>query len=372
VLAHQDVGAFDPRLVASSRDPASHRRPPDRLRWLRPASRPERRASVVRAAPAVPLTAVPDVLGPGLHAVFCGINPGRVSEAAGAHFANPRNDFWRLLADAGLTPRHVEPAEQFSLLDYGFGLTNAARRMTPGSSDLRRADFAGTAERLAGIADEFRPLVIAFVGKAAYEGTFRERPDHGLQERRFYATLLYVLPSTSPANAAVPYEERLRWFRALHDLLHPPLRLATRAAVIDARDRLLLYRFGSPGGQRFWALPGGGIEEGETAEEAMRRELREEAGLRDVELGPCIWTREHRFVWHSVVEQVERYYLVRVESHAVAPELDLAEEGMEEWRWWTLDETRATEDELVPRRLADLFASLLAEGPPPEPVDAGT
>ena len=57
--------------------------------------------------------------------------------------------------------------------------------------------------------------MIAFVGKAAYEGTFRERPELGLQERRFPSTLLYVLPSTSPANAAVPYDERLRWFSAL-------------------------------------------------------------------------------------------------------------------------------------------------------------
>jgi len=50
-------------------------------------------------------SAVPDVLAPDLAVVFCGINPGRVSAAAAAHFANPRNDFWRLLHDAGFTPR---------------------------------------------------------------------------------------------------------------------------------------------------------------------------------------------------------------------------------------------------------------------------
>jgi G:T/U-mismatch repair DNA glycosylase len=61
--------------------------------------------------------------------------------------------------------------------------------------------------------------VIAFVGKAAYEGTFRKRPEHGLQERRLGETSLFVLPSTSPANAAVPYEERLRWFRTLERFL---------------------------------------------------------------------------------------------------------------------------------------------------------
>ena len=165
------------------------------------------------------MSAVPDVLARGLEAVFCGINPGRASAAAGAAFANPRNDFWRLLHEAGFTPRLLAPEEQELLLDFGYGLTNAARRTTRGSSELRRADFAGAAERLAAMADELRPRAIAFVGKAAYEGTYRERPDLGLQERRLAATLLFVLPSTSPANAAVPWEERLRWFRSLRELL---------------------------------------------------------------------------------------------------------------------------------------------------------
>jgi TDG/mug DNA glycosylase family protein len=162
---------------------------------------------------------VPDVLAPGLRCVFCGINPGRVSAAAAAHFANPRNDFWRLLHDGGFTPRLFDPQEQFSLLDLGIGVTNAAYRTTPGSGDLRKADFAGSAERLARIAAELRPRAIAFVGKEAYRGAVGERPELGLQERRLGATLLFVLPSTSPANAAVPYAERLRWFRALHELL---------------------------------------------------------------------------------------------------------------------------------------------------------
>ena len=165
------------------------------------------------------MSAVPDVLGPGLDAVFCGINPGRASAAAGAAFANPRNDFWRLLHEAGFTPRLLAPHEQQLLLGFGYGLTNAARRTTRGSGELRRADFAGAAERLADIADELQPGAIAFVGKAAYEGTYRERPQLGLQERRLGDTLLYVVPSTSPANAAVPWEERLRWFRALRELL---------------------------------------------------------------------------------------------------------------------------------------------------------
>src|SRR6201984_3790055 len=150
-------------------------------------------------------SAVPDVLGPDLRIVFVGINPGRVSAAAHAHFANSRNDFWRLLHAAGLTSRLYEPHEQFALLEERIGVTNAAYRTTPGSSDLRRADFAGSAERLEQIARQLRPRWLAFVGKEAYRGTFGARPDLGPQGRTLGDTKLFVLPSTSPANAAVPW-----------------------------------------------------------------------------------------------------------------------------------------------------------------------
>jgi TDG/mug DNA glycosylase family protein len=151
--------------------------------------------------------------------VFCGINPGHWSARAGAAFANPRNDFWRLLHAAAFTPRLLSPEEQGKLLEYGIGLTNAARRSTRGSGDLRKADFAGAAERLEEIARTYRPKAIAFVGKAAYTGVYGGRVDHGLQDERLDGTALFVLPSTSPANAAVPWDERLRWFRALREIV---------------------------------------------------------------------------------------------------------------------------------------------------------
>jgi TDG/mug DNA glycosylase family protein len=169
-------------------------------------------------------SAIPDVLAPDLAVIFCGINPGHVSAAAAAHFANPRNDFWRLLFAAGFTSRLYEPAEQFDVLREGIGLTNAAPRTTRGSGDLRRADFAGAAERLEAIALELRPAWLGFVGKEAYRGTFGERPALGEQERRLGETRLFVLPSTSPANAAVPWDERLHWFRELRKKVKKPRR----------------------------------------------------------------------------------------------------------------------------------------------------
>ena len=93
------------------------------------------------------------------------------------------------------------------LLELGYGLTNAAYRTTKGSGDLRRADFEGSQERLERLAAELRPGWIAFVGKSSYQGAFGvPRCELGQQERALGDTRLFVLPSTSPANAAVPYD----------------------------------------------------------------------------------------------------------------------------------------------------------------------
>jgi TDG/mug DNA glycosylase family protein len=313
------------------------------------------------------------VLAPGLRVVFCGINPGRVSAAAAAHFANPRNDFWRLLYAARFTPRLFGPEEQFDVLRYGVGLTNAALRTTKGSGDLRSADFRDSAARLERIAREHAPRWIGFVGKEAYRGTFGERPELGVQERRLADTSLFVLPSTSPANAAVPWLERERWFQELAGRSSGlPLRDAVRALVFDPDDRTLLVRFDWPD-KRVWAPPGGGVEPGESDEDAVARELAEELGLDSYELGPCLWHRTHWFMdmagWAG---QVERVYLVRAPAFEPTPRMDLREEGVGELRWWTLDELERSEEIFAPRRLPAFVQDLLAgDGVPAEPFDAG-
>jgi 8-oxo-dGTP pyrophosphatase MutT (NUDIX family) len=158
-------------------------------------------------------------------------------------------------------------------------------------------------------------------------------------------------------------------------MTEPRLRRAARAIVLDDDDRVLLVRFDFPHPEGVvWATPGGGIEPGESDEQAIRRELSEEAGLNEFELGPHVWMRTHLVPlgggkWDG---QTERYYLVRTPPFEPAPRLtweELRLEGMTAVRWWTLDELEATDAVFAPRRLSQLVRSLLRDGPPVEPLD---
>ena len=151
------------------------------------------------------------------------------------------------------------------------------------------------------------------------------------------------------------------------------IRQAVRAVVLDPEDRVLLVRFEFPEFGTKWALPGGGIEPGETDHDALRRELAEEVGATDVEIGPHVWNRLHvvPFIDGSHDGQIERIYIVRTPLFTPLPALtweQLNAEYVFEVRWWHPDDLHGATP-VAPGRLSHHLGLLRRDGPPEQPVD---
>jgi ADP-ribose pyrophosphatase YjhB (NUDIX family)/GNAT superfamily N-acetyltransferase len=143
-------------------------------------------------------------------------------------------------------------------------------------------------------------------------------------------------------------------------------RAAARVAVVGpGPDRaVLLLRYDNPDTGPYWALPGGGLEPGESPLQGATREVREETGWDDITPGPllCVW--EHDFPYHGVpVRQYEHVYLARAPRRDLTGDLAGAHaaDAILAWRWWTLEELAATEETVWPPRLARLVADATAE-----------
>lgn len=153
-------------------------------------------------------------------------------------------------------------------------------------------------------------------------------------------------------------------------------RQAVRALLIAPDEAVLLVRFVFPSGAEAWALPGGGLEHGESPEDGLRRELREELGLTDADIGPHVWTREHIVPMRTGHDgQLDRIHLVRAERFDPEPAIGwdaMNEEFVFELRWWSIREIESRPDlRFVPRRLAPHLRRLLVDGPPAAPVPVG-
>jgi TDG/mug DNA glycosylase family protein len=157
---------------------------------------------------------VPDIIGPGLRVLFCGINPGLYSGAVRHHFARPGNRFWPALHAAGFTERLLSSFEERELLARGFGITNLVGRATAAADELTAEELRAGAVRLVRKVRRHRPRYVAFLGVTAYRTAFGlPRARLGRQPDPLGESAVWVLPNPSGLNAHF----KIDLFRALRE-----------------------------------------------------------------------------------------------------------------------------------------------------------
>jgi predicted ATPase/DNA-binding CsgD family transcriptional regulator/8-oxo-dGTP pyrophosphatase MutT (NUDIX family) len=157
------------------------------------------------------------------------------------------------------------------------------------------------------------------------------------------------------------------------------VRRGARVILVDPLRRVLLFRNEDqepvdphrPEIRTYWFTPGGGVQPGESFEDAALRELCEETRVTGVVLGACVWSGQYvGFIYGEPVLADERYFLVHAQNANVDTS-DLEPDERSSWRefrWWTLEELHATEETIFPLGFADLLDSLLQGHVPSSPI----
>jgi double-stranded uracil-DNA glycosylase len=163
------------------------------------------------------LQSLPDVLGPGLSIVFCGINPGLRAASTGHHFAGNNNRFWRVMHLAGFTPEQIRPEDDRTVLQYGCGLTTVVPRPTAQAAELSRSEIELAAEAFRRKIEHYAPRHVAFLGKMAVSAISGVRDiQWGRQIAPFGGACAWVLPNPSGLNRGFSLDALVEAYRELH------------------------------------------------------------------------------------------------------------------------------------------------------------
>jgi 8-oxo-dGTP pyrophosphatase MutT (NUDIX family) len=153
-------------------------------------------------------------------------------------------------------------------------------------------------------------------------------------------------------------------------------RQAARVVLLNASAEVLLLSASDPYDHAkapWWEIPGGGIDAGESSEDAARRELFEETGITTATIGPCVWTQHSVFDFAGLhFDQHERLHVAWCEeAHEVRPaRLEMLEAAaFAGHRWWDLDSLLASPEPVLPVRLREFLPDLVAGNIPAEPID---
>ena len=153
-------------------------------------------------------------------------------------------------------------------------------------------------------------------------------------------------------------------------------RPAARVVVLDPEGRIFLMQGSDPirpENGDWWEIPGGGIERGESSEHAAMRELHEECGFGDADVGPCVWTQYVEFdfaMYHFKSDERIHVAYAKTAGEWNPQGLEALEAAaFEDGKWWTVEDLLASDVRTLPDRLREFLPDLVAGNIPDEPID---
>jgi len=163
-----------------------------------------------------------------LDVVFVGLNPGMRSFATQCFYAHPTNRFWKLLHEAGFTPRQLLPEEHTELLTWKIGLHDLVSRPTVSGNELSPVEYRLGQETLLAVARKYRPKWLAANGLTAGQWLsgdkkVREYGEWGVLPET--ATRLWILPSSSGRagsyrGGSLTYADKLIEWKRFYDIVN--------------------------------------------------------------------------------------------------------------------------------------------------------
>jgi double-stranded uracil-DNA glycosylase len=179
------------------------------------------------------LATLPDLLRPGLHLVFAGINPGEQSARRGHYYGHPGNAFWRCLSRSPLAPRPLTPEDDAALAEHGIGFTDVVKRVVTDSTQVTDAELREAVPAFRARIAAATPRTVCFTAvrpfEAVYPGAWHARGWGRQAVAPLEGAEVWVMPSPS-GRAAAYHPEIDRVLRALAESLASTRRHARGAA----------------------------------------------------------------------------------------------------------------------------------------------
>jgi len=152
-------------------------------------------------------------------------------------------------------------------------------------------------------------------------------------------------------------------------------RPAARVVLLDRDGRIFLINGRDPADASkppWLEIPGGGIDPGEDSAIAVARELYEETGIADAEIGPVVWKQYVEFDFGGYhFESDEQIHVAWCDGGTWQPKhLEALEAAAFSGAdWWSLDDLLASDKPVLPERLREFLPDLVAGTIPDEPID---